>query len=195
MVPEVPHAYIRTLRVPMLHRSVPNGWSRVPLALGASTTKHWAPAEILKGITQLAEVPHRRHPAPRRHEGVGGRGHFQGLCAARIVARGSSCSRAMKSSVQQPPITLTRRCSEERPQPVCASRAHVSQHMEHAQKYDQRDARPRLSGLEGRHDEWRQGRPQLSSLQAAVPPYCHCSAAVSLKLHTAYHLLIEREQL
>ena len=30
---------------------------------------------------------------------------------------------------------------------------------------------------------------------AAVPPLCHCSAAVAQKLHTAYHLLLEREQL
>ena len=61
--------------------------------------------------------------------------------------------------------------------------------------YDQRDARPRLSGLEGRHDEWRQRSLQLSSLQAAVPLSCHRSAAVTPKLHTAYHLLLEREKL
>ena len=72
------------------HAIDPTGWTRA---------QHSAPAEMLKGIAQLAEAPYRRHPAPRRHEGVGGRGHFQGRCAARIVARGSSCSRAMKSSV------------------------------------------------------------------------------------------------
>ena len=78
---------------------------------------------------------------------------------------------------------------------MCASRAHVSQHTEHAQKYDQRDARLRMSGLEGRHDEWSRSSLQLSQLQAAVPPSCHRSAAAAPKLHTAYHLLFGREQL
>ena len=77
----------------------------------------------------------------------------------------SRCSKATDSSVQTPPIALARRCSEEQPQPACASRTHVSQHMEHAEKDVQHDARPRMSGLKGRHDEWRQTVVELSSLQ------------------------------
>ena len=81
---------------------------------------------------------------------------------------------------------------------LCARLEHTSVStwsMHKTMTSEQRDAQLRMSGLEGRHDEWSRSSLQLSQLQAAVPPFCHCSAAVAQKLHTAYHLMPGCEQL
>ena len=111
MVPEVSHAYIRTLRPPIARYALPMAHP-ASLALGASSTQRSAPAQVLLASHRLAEARHRRHPAPRRREAAHAQDHFHSLCAAPVVSRCTECSSALESCVPLLPAAICRRNCE-----------------------------------------------------------------------------------